>query len=635
MSRLSAFKNIVILSACTTFVFTSCGDNEVDDCKLPDGKYPITFATAVEGLTVSRAATADGFWTEGDRVAVKVESNVMEYAVTNTNSSNPAMLKIVEAKNSLYWQTPNDEKIVSAWYCGTGYNATLPKSWSVESDQSIASDNGYQRSDFLYAPSMNITFNKRTTPLKFYHQTARIVINIKKPTSINDNDVIQSVVIGNKNNIALSGAYSAPLSPKGAAGTWDTKSSRSKMGTITAKDITVSGGNYLKTYTALVIPQNMSEMKFIVITLDDGSTFYYTPKRGEANLETGKQYTYNIAIKKTGLEVEVESNTSWTDEKASSSKIENAIFRITLSGNSLPTFTKLEGIEKTANPNVYETTGGKTFSISYNIPASDNKKNFIILKGLANAERIVMKNDMTNDITYTFTYNNLRSDLWLNYDEYPAVGDYYYADGTWSPDYISLEDSPACIGIIFKVDKGDYDDVENYEGKLTAIHGYVVALHDAHNEAGLWGIRYTQSIPWAIGQNYVYKYDGYSNTNVVRDTPEYVQTKINQPHAFGQYWAFKVASEYNICVPNNSSGWYLPSVGQLNDIYNIPNRAKLFENAGGIDFKERYWSSTEVNSLDVWIFLFNSGIYGKQLKYDGSPWMGNDVYSYVRSILTF
>lgn len=635
MSRLSAFKNIIILSACTTFVFTSCGDNEVDDCKLPDGKFPITFATAVEGLTVSRAATADGFWTEGDRVAVKVEKSVMEYAVTNTNSSNPAMLKIVDAKNSLYWQTPNDAKTVCAWYCGTGYNEALPKSWSVESDQSTASDNGYQRSDFLYAPSMNITFNNRTTPLKFYHQTARIVINIKKPTSINDNDVIQSVVIGDKNNIALSGAYSAPLSPEGTAGTWDTKSSKPKMGTITAKDITVSGGNYLKTYTALVIPQNMSEMKFIVITLADGSTFYYTPKSGEANLETGKQYTYNIAIKKTGLEVEVESNTSWTDEKANSTEIKDATFRITLTGSSLPAFTKLEGVRETVNPNVYETTGGNTFSISYNISASDNKKNFIILKGLANAERIVMKNDMTNDITYTFTYNNLRSDLWLNYDEYPAVGDYYYADGTWSPDYISLADSPACIGIIFKVDKGDYDDVENYEGKLTAIHGYVVALHDAHNEAGLWGIREIQSIPWAIGQKYVNKYDGYSNTNVVRDTQEYVQTKINQPHAFGQYWAFKVASEYNICVPDNSSGWYLPSVGQLNDIYNIPNRAKLFENAGGVDFKERYWSSTEVNSVDVWIFLFNSGVYGKQLKYDGSPWMGNDVYSYVRSILTF
>lgn len=148
MSRLSAFKNIVILLACTTFVFTSCGDNEVDDCKLPDGKYPITFATAVEGLTVSRAATADGFWTEGDRVAVKVESNVMEYAVTNINSNNTAMLKIVDANNSLYWQNSNDEKIVSAWYCGKEYLPTLPKSLTVQTDQR---ENGYKESDFLYA----------------------------------------------------------------------------------------------------------------------------------------------------------------------------------------------------------------------------------------------------------------------------------------------------------------------------------------------------------------------------------------------------------------------------------------------------------------------------------------------------
>lgn len=634
MSRLSAFKNIAILSACTTFVFTSCGDNEVDDCKLPDGKFPITFATAVEGLTVSRATTADGFWTEGDRVAVKVEKSVMEYAVTNTNSSNPAMLKIVDAKNSLYWQTPNDEKIVCAWYCGTGYNEALPKSWSVESDQSTASDNGYQRSDFLYAPSMNITFNKRTTPLKFYHQTARIVINIKKPTSINDNDVIQSVVIGNENNIALSGAYSAPLSPESTAGTWDTKNSKPKMGTITAKDITVSGGNYLNTYTALVIPQNMSEMKFIVITLADGSTFYYTPKRGGANLETGKQYTYNIAIKKTGLEVEVESNTSWTDEKASSSKIENAIFRITLSGSSLPAFTKLDGIKQIGNSNVYETTGGNTFSISYNISDSGNRQSFSIEKGLADVLRTVERQNVINDIVYTYAYSNIRSDLWINYGDYPEVGDYYYSDGTWLPDYIYADGSPTCIGIIFKVGKGNNDDVENYEGKLTAIHGYVVALHDAHNEAGLWGIRGIQSIPWKGDTR---MYNGYNNTTVVRGLPQYATTNINKPTALDcQYWAFKVASEYNISTPENTSGWYLPSVGQLYDIGHLSQRSDLFKSAGGEDFNKKiYWSSTEKDLNDVWIYN-SSGDYNFAWPKISTSWeSASKTYAYVRSILTF
>ena len=51
-----------------------CTDDADNDNRLPDGKYPITFTAAVDGLGVSRATTdADGktSWGENDPVAIQ------------------------------------------------------------------------------------------------------------------------------------------------------------------------------------------------------------------------------------------------------------------------------------------------------------------------------------------------------------------------------------------------------------------------------------------------------------------------------------------------------------------------------------------------------------------------------------
>ena len=87
------------------------------------------------------------------------------------------------------------------------------------------------------------------------------------------------------------------------------------MGTITPKDITAGdGGDILKTYAALVIPQNMSGKKFIAVSLRDGNTYYYTPQGEEANLKSGTQYTYNITVKHGYLEVvTVKTDSEWGD----------------------------------------------------------------------------------------------------------------------------------------------------------------------------------------------------------------------------------------------------------------------------------------------------------------------------------
>ncbi|GHT76015.1 hypothetical protein AGMMS50262_13070 [Bacteroidia bacterium] len=61
------------------------------------------------------------------------------------------------------------------------------------------------------------------------------------------------------------------------------------------------------TYTALLIPRDMTAANFIRVAIGS-EDYYYKPASGEANLAAGSSYTYNILVKKTGLDVTVVNN---------------------------------------------------------------------------------------------------------------------------------------------------------------------------------------------------------------------------------------------------------------------------------------------------------------------------------------
>lgn len=332
MDRLSAFSNRMTVALCCLFAFAGCTDNTATDGnRLPDGKYPMTFTATVDGLTVTRAAnTADGEWTTGDKIAVQVNNivpgnEIKEYTPSEINGNRASLT----SDDPFYWQTTDETKTVSAWYCGDGSTAAdksnagaVPASWAVQADQAQA--DGYQKSDFLYAAEKNIKFDDADKSLPFAHQTPRVVINIKKAEAATDAGVISKVIIGDNQNLALSGTYT-PTQGSGTTGTWNISSGN--KGTIIPKVTTTSSGDgdILKTYAALVIPQKMSGKKFIAVTLTDGNTYYYTPQNTDADLESGNQYTYEITVKYGYLEVVTgETNGVWgdggTDDVASTTK---------------------------------------------------------------------------------------------------------------------------------------------------------------------------------------------------------------------------------------------------------------------------------------------------------------------------
>nr|WP_294476625.1 fimbrillin family protein [uncultured Bacteroides sp.] len=597
-------------------LFASCSAD--DDTELPDGKYPMTFATAMEGLTQTRSTT-DNTWKGSEKIAVQVGNEVKQYIPT---SSNPSTLTGVDATNTFYWQKA--EETVSAWYSGAGYHATLPTSFSVKLDQRT---DDYQKSDFLYAKPQNIKYSDRTTaPLIFKHLPAKVVVNLKYGDGLTEQDVTDATV-SIINQATTSGTINA------ADGTV-AQVTTSVSNEITPNAMAATLG-YQQSVQAIVVPQQLAKgTKFIKVTIGEGTDaardYYYTTKTDtEVNLECGKQYTYNITVTK-GEELVVTNQTAvtWKDGTAQSGTVTPATsFNVTCpSGNGVDDLNisnaiALSGDKYTVNPN-------QSITISYKTTFKRSRYNLV--QGIAK----VSTSTNPVDGTITLTVSEIRGDLVFSFDKYvfAEVGDYYYADGTWSPDYTSGSGSPACIGIIFKVGAGTGDDASYYGSKLpNGIHGYVAALKDANNgELLAWS---TENTATGVSTSQA-NFDGYSNTQIIKRISGY-ETK---------YPAFQSCIENNgTAAPTASSGWYLPSCAQIQTFnavcgstpvsnnLSIAGGALLINDRNGIKPGD-YWTSNEdaADRTKVWHFA----TYVSYQVWNDHP-KTDSTRDLVRAILTF
>lgn len=545
---------------------------------LPEGEYPLTLTASVDGMNTR--ATGKDAWVDGDMIGVRIGTD--DATGCYELNSDGSMKNVI---TPVYWQN-TASSTVTAWYPYEG-----KKSVDI-SDQS----KGFVNIDFLTATAPEQNYQSSVS-LKFEHQMAKVSYTLQAGDGITDDDLKGATV-------QIAGYTKASFSEGKLTGTGDGW-------------ITPASDN-----DALLVPQDMTNSQFIKVSIN-GNDFFYTPKGEDADLRSGIHYTYTITVKKDGIEVSSVS-ASWNDE-GSTGLAGEAIFRVYLPEGHEQTILYSSNVKEKDD---YLEVKGNPFTISYNITDQNRMKGFPIAEGIGKMERKMGVN------SYTFTYT-LRSDVRLTYDDYVQAGDYYYSDGTWRPDYTG---DKTCIGIVFKSGAEEGDDISAYGNKLAAIRGYVVALADAHSEAGAWGIRLRTESNLPSESSYTSKYNGYANTAAIRKVTEYATTDTSKPTENSQYWAFKVASEYSATVPLGSSGWYLPSIGQLADIYNLPDRAELFAGANGTDFVSetndgRYWSSTQKNGYDAWYYRFNgSGADAFAKSNDG----GNHLNpSYVRAVLTF
>lgn len=581
----------------------SCTDDS--DNRLPDGKYPMTFTAVVDGMTATRVTT-DNTWVGDEKVAIQIGGDVKKYTVASGGSMT------VETGDTPFCWTNSDQTMnVSAWHTST-YAATKPEKFSIETDQS---GTDYQASDFLYT-SQQVTYgNGSGCSLVFKHLPAKVVVNLKYGDGVTEQEV-SSATVSLVNQATTSGKIAddgtvAQATPGNA--------------TIAPPNVLSSAtSGYQKSVQALLVPQQMKGKQFIkvsVTTDDIERIYYYTPTGTDnANLAAGQQYTYNLTVKKEGLQVE-QVSASWNESSLTGNLSENITYQITAPTAGVAITTTASGASLSGGNGFFTLSGGNEITVTVDANSQSNKLlKDLPIKGLYD---ITSAGHTSDNYTYTYT---LKSDMSISAPEFVdkgtlAVGDYYYLDGTWSAE---LWDKP-CSGIVFKVGAGTDDNLNNYSGSgLTGqINGYAVALTatttETDDDRRVWG-----NIGNVTLNTDNDKFYGYSNTKTIREASGYNETN---------YWACYSAVNYAVVVPSCSSGWYLPSLGEYNALWQVYGTIEnKLTSADGTVMKRSwglYWTSSKNNNgaacvdFGAWS---STGSFARAVRTDNS---------FVRPVLTF
>ena len=179
------------------------------------------------------------------------------------------------------------------------------------------------------------------------------------------------------------------------------------------------------------------------------------------------------------------------------------------------------------------------------------------------------------------------------------VGDYYYSNGGIVPGDTENPPAEGCIGIVSCTDVSRIGKAAVAKLKTLGVqkpHGFVMALTNA-SERCRWG-EYNKDensdgsdgTPFKDNTDKLNKQynnvDGYAETHWMFD--KFKNGGYNQE----TYKAFTVARSYNVATPDNTTGWFIPSMGQWWDI---------LSNLGGIDL-----SNYQNNDRDGYTYISNA-----------------------------
>ena len=201
----------------------------------------------------------------------------------------------------------------------------------------------------------------------------------------------------------------------------------------------------------------------------------------------------------------------------------------------------------------------------------------------------------------------------------PKIGDYYYSDGTWSDGgLISIDldglnpvwaetkpapvDGKQVIGIVCQTFRERIAD-SDYEAGWT--HGYVMAIRNAHGpnkNTTSWSLDYYFDCLDGINlsSSWYQNLDGYLETMTVKET---YGENIAQMPAFD--WT---VTDFPLPAPEGTSGWFLPSTGQLWDMvanFSGHDVAAIMKEWSTQDLSAAYGYASETVGYDV-VAQFNS-----------------------------
>ena len=178
------------------------------------------------------------------------------------------------------------------------------------------------------------------------------------------------------------------------------------------------------------------------------------------------------------------------------------------------------------------------------------------------------------------------------------IGDFLLADGSLvgKDKTLTAGQQAACVGIVFYAGQHP-NDQSDYTGSGIGqknCHGYAVALADATTDVCMWGGYGTKLNLYVYYNKYNPDID-WSGYNYTQTIINHVggKDKLNATEQAGYpatYYAV-VAYETGCPAPAGSSGWFLPSIGQMWKVY---QQRSLLTSVDGSSLREdEYGSSSE------------------------------------------
>lgn len=561
-------KNIMkryIVKTSTAFLVSLCLSSCVNDNWVNESSdNRINFSASLNHVSSRITGTS---WDGDETVGISLNDDNKNYKTYNVDKTG----KLTTTQGEFVWD--GNEFTVNAW-CPAVSDAISLVDQTTESK--------FYDCDLL---ACDITANSNNVNLTFGHKMTRMWWMLQTTTGYTTEQVNAAKVYfyGYSSVNFNNGVLSAVGEPNQLISTFDTGEGNSRTG------------------EAFMVPCEMWEKPLIRVEIG-GDNFVYTPRksdnddnsrnRGTLLENTHQKYYINVSPKGLSVNV-VTENIDWGNQIVPGGSIVNAKFRVSLN-------------EQLADLEIAGVTDSYIDSNSFSVSYTENAYGGLSCEGVCDIQRTVSGN------THTYTFTNIASDIILTYtDEHVEVGDYYYSDGTWGSS--PVKDGVTTLGRVFKVGVDDTDNVSYYDEKLSKIRGYVVCDPSY----------ITSDYKWITTSDGVYKdlldtldgltdadrenisdYFGYKLTKGIGTALEqFVSENDGQTMEteFPLYYFFK--NQISLSAPEATSGWYIPSVAQLQDI----NSANIYEGFSG-----KYWSSNVyvergVNVINrVWALDYNT-----------------------------
>ena len=329
---------------------------------------------------------------------------------------------------------------------------------------------------------------------------------------------------------------------------------------------------------AILVPGEMWDKPFIKVVIG-GDTYVYTPKhtvaadenRWTGVLKEGYNQRYYLKVSKKGIEVSMESSSvGWDSETIDG--VTDGKYKAEIPSN-------LNNPQITGVENGIITGADNSFSISY----TENGNGGLLYEGNCTVQRT------TDGTSHTYTFSKIASDIKVSYtSDYLKVGKYYYSNGTFGDE--AVKEGCETVGLVYKlgasVNDYDTDKISNYSGsELKSITGYVLCIDSR--------IPSTEPLGWKKDDD---TYNGTEFDSWENNEERYNATTFNG-YQFTQEIAEKLQSSdinnfplwqtfkgLNLQAPENTSGWYIPSIEQIKDVVSADIHDK-------VTFTGNYYSS--------------------------------------------